>query len=124
MRKNKIATINGMTVKQLSDATGFPSTIIYRRLKLGWSDFDIINTPVDQDRLILGMTVEEVAKKLNCHSSVIFGRVKKGWSDHEIVTVPSGGKRPVQIRLTPLQVLAKDLTPSARYFCGITHKNI
>jgi hypothetical protein len=124
MRKNKVSTVNGMTVKELSDATGLPITIIHRRIKLGWSDPDIINTPVDQDRLIAGMTVEEVAKKLNCHSSVVFARVKRGWSDHEIITVASGGKRPVQIRLTPLQVLAKDLTPSARYFCGITHKNI
>jgi len=94
-RNNKpLITIENetLTIADWAKKMGFSASVIYRRLELGWSEFDAVMTPVETDRLIaIGSktyTISEWTTEMGFSASVIYRRLELGWSDYDAVMTP------------------------------------
>ena len=80
------------TIAQWTKEMGFGKDVIQSRLKLGWSEFAAVMTPVETDRLITiendTRTIAQWTKEMGFGENVINNRLKYGWSEFDAVMTP------------------------------------
>ena len=99
-RTNRLITIGCVTlnIAQWTKEMGFGQNVIKDRLKLGWSEFDAVMTPVHipvvsiKGKLITienkTRTIAQWTKEMGFSESVIYNRLNKGWSEFDAVMTP------------------------------------
>ena len=93
-RYNRLITIKNdtRTIVQWTEKKGYGKTVIYDRLKKGWSEYDAVMTPVETDRLItIGnktWTIAQWTKEKSYDKNVIHVRLRRGWSEYNAVMTP------------------------------------
>ena len=98
-RYNRLITIGCVTlnIAQWTKEMGFGSGVIWDRLKIRWSEFDAVMTPVKTDKIItIGnetWTIVQWTEKMGFGATVIRTRLERGWSEFDAVMTPVGYKR-------------------------------
>ena len=80
------------TIAQWTTKMGFEESVIYNRLKLGWSEYDAVMTPVETGKLItIGNETRAIAQwttKMGFNRTLIQSRLRLGWSEYKAVMTP------------------------------------
>ena len=91
---NRFITIGCVTlnIMQWSKEMSFGNHVIRDRLKLGWSEYDAVMTPLETVRLITfrgeTRTIVEWERKMGYNEKVIKGRLRMGWSEEKAILTP------------------------------------
>jgi len=84
------------TIVQWAKKMDISASVIWKRLKLGWSEYKAVMTPI-QIRLITiendTRTIVQWTEKMGYSKNVIYERLKMGWSEFDAVMTPVRYKR-------------------------------
>ena len=93
-RNNRLIKIGcvTLTIAQWTKEMGFGEFVIYNRLKIGWSDYKAVMTPVHISKLITiendARTIAQWTEEKNYGKNVIQNRLDLGWSEFDAVMTP------------------------------------
>jgi len=99
-RSNRLITIEDvtLTIAQWAKKMGFGESVIWHRLKMGWSEYDAVMTPINGKIKLITIgnetyTIAQWTKKMGYGESVIYNRLEDGWSEFDAVMTPVRYKR-------------------------------
>jgi len=81
-----------LTIVQWENKMGYGKNVIKSRLKMGWSEYRAVMTPVETGKLITiendTRTIAQWTTEKGYGESVIHDRLKMGWSEYRAVMTP------------------------------------
>lgn len=105
-RFNRLITANGktQTMQDWVEETGIPKSTIKNRLQRGWTDEQIINTPIQnkaRNNSLFPVGGSEIVARLGLNRQTVKSRMLRGWTFEEAITKPvnKGGKNEHKSRL-------------------------
>ncbi|MFF0790404.1 hypothetical protein [Streptomyces spiralis] len=98
-RANHYLTARGQTrlLEDWVEITGIPKSTLFNRIKAGWTDEQVVNTPVRPkapDNSILPADTRRLALEHGLAPETVASRIRRGWDLNRALTQPAARRHP------------------------------
>lgn len=84
-----------LSLREWAERTKIPYSVIYSRIRLGWTAERILTTPTRRPQTIGSQTVREISQRTGLGRTTLYSRLRSGASEEELVKRHPNSKRNV-----------------------------